>query len=67
MVSKVLTTDKLSSGRVKMDGTVGYLGVEPEDALAIAEAIEINDWAVSRTVITDPFKSCKKLLLLCSC
>lgn len=28
-------------GHTKMDSTVRYLGVEPEDALAIAEVIEI--------------------------
>lgn len=32
---------QLLSGHTKMDSTVQYLGVELEDALAIAEAIEI--------------------------
>ena len=31
----------LLPGHTKMDGTVRYLGVELENALAIAEAIEI--------------------------
>lgn len=32
---------QLSLGHTKMDGTVRYLGVELEDALAIPEAMEI--------------------------
>ena len=36
-----LRTVQLLLGQTKMDSTVRYLGVELEDALAIAEAIEI--------------------------
>ena len=36
-----LRSVKLLLGHTKMDSTVRYLGVELEDALAIAEAIEI--------------------------
>jgi len=32
---------QLLLGHIKMDSTVRYLGVELEDALAIAEAVEI--------------------------
>tara|TARA_B100000787_G_C16128895_1_gene266344 strand:+ start:533 stop:688 length:156 start_codon:yes stop_codon:yes gene_type:complete len=36
-----LHTIQLWLGHTKMDSTVGYLGVELEDALAFAEAIQI--------------------------
>lgn len=38
---KMKIVDVVTSGHTKMDSTVGYLAVELEDDLAIAEAIEI--------------------------
>lgn len=44
-----LRAGQLLSGRTQLDSKVRYLDVELEDALAIAEAIEIyNFWAVFR-------------------
>lgn len=36
-----LRTLQLLFGHTKLDSTVRYLGVEPEDALTISEAVEI--------------------------
>jgi integrase len=37
---------QLLMGHTKMDSTVRYLGIEHEDALAIAEAIEISAYGL---------------------
>lgn len=35
------TGNQLLSGRTKMDGTVRYLGVDLDDALSLAEGIDL--------------------------
>ncbi len=55
---------QLLLGHTKMDSTVRYLGVELEDALAIAEAIEILQLWVAFT--DGPNRSLNHVLDCCS-